>query len=264
MRTVHRARPASPAAREASTTYRIAVTLLRPPLMALTRRRWSGAEHLPRAGGFVVCSNHISHIDPLILTHFLHDNGFAPRFLAKESVFGVPVVGPIVRGAHQIPVRRESLDAGRALTEAVDAVRAGACVIIYPEATLTRDPQLWPMVGKSGATRLALATGCPVVPVAQWGAQRMLPPYAHRPRLWPPTQVQVRAGAPVDLSRFAGLPIERQVLRQATEVIMTAITGLLEQVRQAPAPDRRWDPREHGQTTIGRIGPARPGSQETG
>ena len=57
--------------------------------------------------------------------------------------------------------------------------------MIYPEGTLTRDPDLWPMTGKSGAARIALATGCPVIPVGQWGAQEILPPYAKKPRPLP-------------------------------------------------------------------------------
>jgi 1-acyl-sn-glycerol-3-phosphate acyltransferase len=62
---------------------------------------------------------------------------------------------------------------------------AGACVIVYPEGTATRDPDLWPMVGKTGAARLALTTGAPVISIAHWGAQDILPYGSKKPKLWP-------------------------------------------------------------------------------
>ena len=98
-------------AREFSRSYRLAVRLLRPPLTATTRRDWRGAENLPTDSGFVACSNHVSEIDPLTLAHFLVDHGWPPRFLAKQAVFEVPVIGRIITGAGQIPVKRNSTDA---------------------------------------------------------------------------------------------------------------------------------------------------------
>jgi 1-acyl-sn-glycerol-3-phosphate acyltransferase len=187
------------------------------------------------------------------LAHFLHDHDRPPRFLAKESIFRVPVVGRIVAGAGQIPVYRESATAGRALAPAVDAVGRGECVVVYPEATLTRDPGLWPMVGKTGAARIALTAGCPVIPIAQWGVQEMLPPYSNRPHLLPRTTIRVRAGAPVDLSGYAGRPLDVATLRSATDDILDAITGLLQGIRGGSPPPTRWDPRQHGQSSHGRF-----------
>ncbi|HSO65014.1 MAG TPA: 1-acyl-sn-glycerol-3-phosphate acyltransferase, partial [Ornithinibacter sp.] len=79
--------------------YRFVVALLRPLFMVFTRREWSGVEHLPGEGGFVVVTNHYSHLDPLVLGHFLVDHGFSPRYLGKIEVFRVPVIGWIVRKA---------------------------------------------------------------------------------------------------------------------------------------------------------------------
>lgn len=231
--------------------YRFAVALLRPPLMVLTRRDWHGGENLPPEQGFVAASNHISHLDPFTLAHFLHDHGCPPRYLAKESVFHLPIAGRIVAGAGQIPVYRETTDAHRALAAAMDAVRAGECVGIYPEATLTRDPELWPMVGKTGAARVALTTGCPVIPIAQWGVQDILWPYGKRVHLLPRKTVHVVAGPPVDLSAFAGKPLDAVTLRAATNAILDDIAALLAQLRGQAPPDQRWDPREHGQPVIG-------------
>lgn len=223
--------------------YRLAVVILRPLLMLLTRRDWRGAEHLPESGGILVVTNHVSHVDPLTFAHFVFDNGRLPRFLGKEALFRVFFVGAVLRGAKQIPVYRESADASRAFSAAVQAVRDGECVGFYPEATLTRDPELWPMVGKTGAARVALETGAPVIPIAQWGPQDLLPPYAKRPRLFPRTTMQVLAGPPVDLSEFAGRRIDGPLLKAATEKIMAAITEQLEQLRGEPAPAVRFDVR---------------------
>ena len=226
--------------------YRLAVVLLRPLLMVFTRREWRGAEHLPAEGGFVAVTNHVSHFDPLAFAHFLYDNGRLPRFLGKSSLFRVPVVGTILRGAGQIPVYRESTDAAKAFSAAVDAVRRGECVAIYPEATISRDPDLWPMAGKTGAARVALVTGAPVIPIAQWGPQDVLPPYAKGLRLLPRKTMHLLAGPPVDLRDFADRPVDAETLRLATEKIMTAVTVLLEEIRGEQAPDVRFDPRAAG------------------
>jgi 1-acyl-sn-glycerol-3-phosphate acyltransferase len=230
--------------------YRVAVVLLRPPMMLLTRRDWRGAEHLG-TGGIVVVVNHVSHFDPLTFAHFLYDNGRLPRFLAKAGLFKIFFVGSVLRGAKQIPVYRESTDAERAYSAAVEAVQRGECVAIYPEATLTRDPGLWPMLGKTGAARVALATNAPVIPLAQWGPQEVLPPYTKRPHFFPRRTMHVRAGAPVDLSEFAGRPVDAVLLRAVTEKIMVAVTELLEEIRGEQAPAVRFDPRREGLPSTG-------------
>ena len=225
--------------------YRFARGVLRPPLMALTRRDWRGQEHLPPSGGCVVVTNHISHFDPLTFAHYVNDAGRAPRFLGKASVFAVPGVGAILLNAGQIPVYRESRDATAAFRAAVAAVEEGECVAIYPEATLTRDPDLWPMLGKTGAARVALVTGCPVVPIAQWGAHHVLRPYAKVPHLLPRKTMHVWAGAPVDLSDLRGQELTSGLLRDAAERIIGAVTDLLAQIRGETPPAERYDPRRH-------------------
>jgi 1-acyl-sn-glycerol-3-phosphate acyltransferase len=182
-------------------------------------------------------------VDPLTLAHFLFDNGCPPRFLAKQAVFEMPVVGRIVAGAGQIPVKRGSVDAGLSLDAAVQAVRAGECVVVYPEGTLTRDPNLWPMAGKTGAARIALTTGAPVIPIAQWGAQDLLEPYGKRLHVFRHPLVHVWAGPPVDLSPWQGRPLDAAVLAEASEAILAAITGVLEEIRGERAPAERWDPK---------------------
>jgi 1-acyl-sn-glycerol-3-phosphate acyltransferase len=213
--------------------------------MVLTRRDWRGQENLPATGGCVVVTNHISHFDPLTFAHFVNDAGRAPRFLGKASVFEVPFVGSILRNAGQIPVYRESRDATAAFRAAVAAVEDGECVAIYPEATLTRDPDLWPMSGKTGAARVALETGCPVVPIAQWGAHELLRPYAKVPHLLPRKTMHVWAGPPVDLVDLRGKEMTASLLRDASERIIDAVTALLGDIRGEDAPEERFDPRRH-------------------
>lgn len=221
--------------------------------MLLTKRDWRGTEYVPD-GGAVVVVNHVSHVDPLTFAHFVYDNGRLPRFLAKDSVFKVPFVGMVVRGAKQIPVYRESGNASLAYAAAVAAVRDGELVAIYPEATLTRDPGGWPMVGKTGAARVALETGAPVIPVAQWGPQEILPPYTKRPKLLPRRMMHVRAGPPVDLTDVVGRPVDAELLQEVTERIMAAITDLLEQIRGEKAPAVRFDPKQAGLPRTGDPG----------
>lgn len=242
-------------------TYRAIIALLRPALMVLTRRDWAGGEHLPPSGGFVVAPNHLSYVDPLTFAHFLVDHGHAPFFLAKEEVFRLPVAGRLVAAAQQIPVDRNSGRARDAFRAGAAAVREGKCVAILPEGTLTRDPGLWPMTGKTGAARVALTTRCPVIPVAQWGPQEILAPYSTRLRLLPRRTVHLLAGPAVDLTDLYARPLDGATLQEATSRIMAAITALLEQLRGEVAPAERFDPRAAGVADTGnpmRPGPRRP------
>lgn len=243
--------------RHAPPAYRFVVAVLRPWLMTFTRRDWRGVEHLPRDRGFVAVSNHVSHLDAFVFAHFLNDAGIVPHFLGKIEVFRIPVLGAIVRAADQIPVHRESGRASDSYAAAVAAIREGKCVGIYPEGTLTREPDLWPMRGKTGAARVALETQCPVVPVASWGAQDVLPPYGHRPSLLPRHTISMRAAAPVDLSDLYDEPVTAEVLAEATERIMAALTAGVEELRGERAPAVRYDPREHGLPVTGRPRSAR-------
>ena len=214
--------------------------ILRPILFAVTKRRWSGIEHLPRDTGFVVAANHATMVDPVTTTHYLWDNGFAARILAKESLFRVPVLGAVLRSVGMVPVHRGTARAADSLRGAVDAVAAGECVMVFPEGTLTRDPDLWPMAAKTGVARIALATRAPVVPVAQWGTHRLLPRYGKMLRPVPRKTVTVVAGPPVDLSDLYDRPQDAATLREATDRVMAAITGLLEEIRGEDAPAERF------------------------
>jgi 1-acyl-sn-glycerol-3-phosphate acyltransferase len=234
-----------------SADFRFAVVVLKPLLWAFTRHHWTDGTKLPAHGGYVIAANHVSHVDPVTMAHFVYDHGRLPRYLAKASLFDVGFVGGVLRRTGQIPVHRLSSDAASAFGSAVEAVRRGEVVIVYPEGTITRQPDMWPMVGKTGAARIALAAGCEVYPVAQWGAQDLLAPYAKKPRLLPPASIRMKAGDPVDLDDLRGQPLTPAVLREATERIMAAITALLEDVRGETAPTGRFDPKKAGVREIG-------------
>lgn len=227
------------------------VAIVKPTLLALTRHQWVDGHKLPAEGGCVLVSNHVSHLDPFTFAHFVYDNGRLPRFLAKSEVFDLPVGGRLVRNAGQIPVYRLSTDASQAFRAAVDAVNAGECVVIYPEGTISRDPGLWPMVGKTGAARIALSTGAPVIPIAQWGANEILAPYAKKPSLFPRKTIRMKAGDPVPLDDLRGRPLTPAVLREATNRIMDAVTVLLADIRGETPPETRFDPRVAGVRQIG-------------
>ena len=227
------------------------VAIVKPPLLALTRRRWIDGHKLPAEGGCVVVSNHISHLDPFTFAHFIYDHGRIPRYLAKREVFDIPLGGKLASGAGQIPVNRLTTDAADAFSAAVAAVNNGECVVVYPEGTISREPDLWPMAGKTGAARIALTTGCPVIPIAQWGAHNILAPYAKKPRLLPRKLITMKAGDSVDLEDLRDQPLTPDVLRQATTRIMDAVTGLLADIRDGHPPGVRFDPRTAGVRQIG-------------
>ncbi|MFJ8685366.1 lysophospholipid acyltransferase family protein [Micromonospora wenchangensis] len=215
---------------------RFAVALVKPVMLAWTRRTWHGVEQLRRPGGVIIVPNHISHADPLVCAHFIYDAGRWPQFLGKASVFRVPVVGYILHRCRQIPVERETATAVKSLDRLIAALDAGGAVVIYPEGTITREPQLWPMKGKTGAARLALATGAPVVPVVMWGPERLFDPRTGRVGLRPRTPVTVLAGPPVDLNRWAGATPSRVVLEEMTDQIMLTLRDLLAGVRGGTPP----------------------------
>lgn len=227
-----------------SFTYRLAAGILKPLLAVVGTKDWQGAEHLPTSGGYIVAANHMTNLDPLTFAHFVYDSSRPPRILAKASLWKIPVLKGILDRTGMIPVHRGTSGAASSLADAVRQLEAGECVAVFPEGTLTRDPDLWPMVGKTGAARLALSSGVPVIPVAQWGPQLILPQYSKRLHPFPRKKVSIHAGPPVDLSDLRGRPQDSAVLTEATERIMAAITALLEEIRGEKAPAVRYDMRK--------------------
>ena len=229
--------------------------ILHPLLRLLIRNQWAGKENIPETGGIILAPNHLSYADwPTIA---LFSDSYArryPVFMIKSPVFGVKFIGALLTKVGQLPVYRGRGDAGLVLKQAEKALAAGACVIVYPEGTASRDPELWPMVGKTGAARLALSTGAPVIPIAHWGAQEILPYGTKKPHLFPRKTVRMVAGPPVDLSAYAGQRLGASTLRAATADIMADITALLAKIRQETPPAAPWDLDAGGRVALGRTG----------
>lgn len=206
------------------------IVLIWPFLMLMTKRDRKGAENLPVEGGYVIAANHLSYVDPFTFAHWMVDNGIPPRFLAKDTLFSIPVAGWLLHQVQQIPVYRGTKDAVKALSAAVEAVRSGGVIAIYPEGTMTRDPDAWPMTGRTGAVRIAHAAGVPVVPVAQWGPQAIMWPYRKGSHWFPRKTMSVRVGQPIDMSELGADPTEEQFAAM-TDRVMDAITELMIEIR---------------------------------
>ncbi|MFT4231361.1 MAG: lysophospholipid acyltransferase family protein [Leucobacter sp.] len=251
-------RSRSSAEKRRPSVFWLLAALLLPPWSLMARYRFTPQSKLPQTGPFILAPNHYSEIDPLAMGAAVWHLGRLPRFMAKASLFKVPVVGWLLRSSGQIPVEREGAVRSRAsganpMGAAGALIEREAGVIVYPEGTLTRDPDLWPMRGKSGAIRLALETGIPLIPVAHWGTQRLMPRYGKRIHPFPRKTIHVAVGEPIDLSRFAGRHPDQKVISEATGELMGAITALLAQLRGEQPPAERWDPSQHQQSETGRF-----------
>ena len=239
---------------EKTPVFRLMALIAVPPISLIAKLKLSGVEHVPKTGAFVLAPNHYSEIDPLVTGIAMWKLGRMPHYLAKASLFDVPVVGRLLHASGQIPVQRaESGKRSDPLGAAGMIAEQGLAVVIYPEGSLTRDPDLWPMRGKTGAVRTALEQGIPIIPAAHWGTQLVMPRYAKKISLFPRKTIQVRFGPAVDLSDFADRPHDSAVLAEATDVVMNAITALFEELRGETAPIERWDPSKHNQKDTGRF-----------
>lgn len=223
--------------------YRVAAFLLYRPILTSTVRDYRGAGHLPATGGVVIAANHLSWFDPLAVALLCWEAGRPARFLAKDGVFKVPGLGPFLRSAGQIPVVRGSADAVKSFHAAVEAARAGEVVVVFPEATITRDPELWPMQAKTGAVRIAATAGVPLLPVALWGSQWILPYGTYLPRLPARRTLSLRMGPPVDLNGINPTVPTMDELLATTTRVMDTITTMLADIRGEPRPAGRFNPR---------------------
>jgi 1-acyl-sn-glycerol-3-phosphate acyltransferase len=209
----------------------------------LTRQDWGPSDTLPKTGGVLVVANHISNFDPPVVAHYLVWNGRWPRALGKSEIWKVPLLGRLATACGQIRVERNTSRARDSLIHAEEALAAGECILIYPEGTRTADPDLWPMTARPGAARLALKTGCPVIPLGQWGAQDVMPGKKLTwPRVVPRRTMHMRLGEPVDLSDLVGRS-DPAAVALASRRIMAAVTALVAQARGEEPPADVFDPR---------------------
>ena len=218
----------------------VCILVVYPVASLMFRLRYRHGERLPARGPVLLVANHVSILDPLACGRMVFDNGRIPHFLAKESVFK-GFAGTLLRGAGQIPVKRFTRNAHDALDAARADLEAGNVIVIYPEGSVTRDPDWWPMQPSTGAARLALTTDAVVVPVAQWGPQRVHDYHSKKLRLRFRAPADYLLGEPVDLDALraelrAGRPLTAELLRETTDMIMGRVRDLLAELRDEPAP----------------------------
>lgn len=202
--------------------YVAARSLLWPPLRFGIRWTIEGDQTIPVRGPVILASNHVSYLDPLVLAYLADQRHRRVRFLAKAELFDKRPLGSILRGAHQIPVKRGTSDAASSLDAAVAALGQGECVTVFPEGTISLD--LEPMVGKSGTARLAQQSGVPVTPVGLWGMHRVM--FKGRKPSWRTGVAEtVVVGPPIRIA-----PDED--VREATDRIMQAICAQVARARE--------------------------------
>jgi 1-acyl-sn-glycerol-3-phosphate acyltransferase len=240
---------------ERNGTVRFVAGVISPVMRLMFGLRVRGAEKLPKEGAFIVVSNHLTKVDALAVAYFLfHQQRRTPHFLAKEGLFRLPVIGKLLIGAGQIPVYRSV--AGKndePLRAAYECLRHGGVITIFPEGTLTRDPDLWPMRGRTGAVRLAIEGNVPVFPIGHWGDQEILPRYTSKLRggFW--KKVDLLVGDEIDLRHYRIGRVSVSELSDATEMVMNKITELVEELRGEKAPEKRFDPVANGMQAVGNF-----------
>lgn len=218
--------------------YRVMEGALRPPFQLWFNWRFEGLERVPPQGPLIVAGNHLSYLDPFAHAYFVVKAGRRPRFLAKQELFETPLIGTVLRGAGQIPVKRGTGD--QSPLEAASRVLAdGEVVVVYPEGTTTStNADFSPGPGKTGVLRLALATGVPILPVATWGGQYVWRKSGRQSVAFG-RPIWLRAGEPMDVrARVGGAEASGSELRMLTDELMAQLSTLVEQLRaRYPA---RW------------------------
>jgi 1-acyl-sn-glycerol-3-phosphate acyltransferase len=222
----------------------LCILVVYPVASLLFRLRYRHGERIPPTGPVLLVANHVSILDPIACARLVFDSGRIPHFLAKESLFK-GAAGTILRAAGQIPVARFTGDARGSVSAAQADLAAGNVIVIYPEGSVTRDPDWWPMEARTGVARLALTTGAVVVPVAQWGPHRVHDYHTKQLHLRLRAPADYLVGEPVDLSGLraevaAGRPLTADLLREPTELIMSRVRDQLAEVRGEPAPAAFW------------------------
>ena len=216
--------------------YHIDKTVALWPVVFWFRWHFECLESIPAQGPAIVVCNHISYLDPWTNSYAIMKAGRRPRFLAKEELFNIPVVGMALRGANQIPVRRGTGDK-TPLLRAQQAVEAGEVVVIYPEGTVTKRPDHLPMQGKTGAVRLSVATGVPITPMASWGSQAVWQK-SGRGSIKIGRPVWVKVGPALDFSSRRSEADDRAAITAMTAEMLASLTDLVLDVRERYP--KRW------------------------
>ena len=216
--------------------FHFAAGVLRPLVGVWFNWRFEGLEHIPEEGPLLLACNHISYFDPLAQGYFLEKANRRPRFLAKSELYDHWLLKRVLEGTKQIPVHRGT-GSKTPVEEAKRALANGEAVMIYPEGTVTRNPDFTPMEAKTGIARLTLGTDVPVLPVAVWGSQHVWQRDGARSLKFG-RPIWVKAGVPMDFSEFEGQQDDPAVLRKVTEQVMDELTRLVNDLRSRYP--KRW------------------------
>ena len=220
-------------------TYPLVVVAAQAATRALRLRvDVTGAEHVPRRGGAVLALNHISYVDFVYGGLAANPSRRLVRFMAKRELFDHSLVGPLMRSLHHIEVDRGAGEAS--FRTAVDFLRQGEAVGIFPEATISRSMELKEF--KTGAVRIAGEAGVPIIPVIMWGTQRMMTK-DHPKDFSRGKTIAITVGAPLH-------PTGKDPVAETAE-LRTVMAGLLERtIRDYPAveqpPGSWWLPASYG------------------
>ncbi|MCX6485754.1 MAG: lysophospholipid acyltransferase family protein [Rhodoluna sp.] len=233
---------------------RVVAYILGPLVHLLFWVKLEGKEKLPKTGAYILVFNHVTHLDPLVVAYAtFYGLKRGPHFLAKGNLFKVPVLGPLLLAAGQVPVYRNGRRNVEPMAAAYRFLDAGHVITIFPEGTLTREPNGWPMRGKTGSVRMAIEANVPIYSVGQWGSEVVLPTYTKKLRPKPWHKVRVLIGEEINLEKFRGRKISTEELKDATRIVMTAITKQVEILRDSKAPKKLYDPADHGQSQFGNF-----------
>lgn len=239
--------------RESNFAFVLVAMVLAPILRLMFNIKTTGKENLPQ-GGYILVGNHLSYLDPFSFAYsvYIHMKR-VPHYLAKESIFRIPIIGKILPKVGQIPVYRGGRSNEEPLRAAKEYLKAGQVVVVFPEGTLTRDPGQWPMRGKAGAIRLAVELGLPIVPCGQWGVQKVLGNYSKKFRPNPFHTVRVKIGKPMFFKELENKTPSAKELSDATDKVMREISAIVGELRGETPPKELWDPTKVGQSEIGNF-----------
>jgi 1-acyl-sn-glycerol-3-phosphate acyltransferase len=195
--------------------------ILKPPLLGMYSIKKEGLENVPKKGAAIIAANHVSFLDSFFIPLVVKMRKVT--YLAKADYFKTWKTSWFFKAAGQISCEREGgSKSEQSLQIALDVLKSGNLLGIYPEGTRSPDGRLYR--GRTGVARLALAAGVPVIPVGLVGTETVMPKEAKLPKF--SGKVQVRFGKPLDFSRFADKERDRFVLRSITDEIMYEIMQL--------------------------------------
>lgn len=217
----------------------------------LARVRVRGAHNIPAEGSALLVLNHVSHLDPIFDAVTVHRSARVPRFMAKNSLWNLPLVRNVLVGVEQIPVYRGTADARKSLREAHSGLENGKVLVIYPDGTITKDPDGWPMTPKVGVARLALANDIPVIPAARYGTREIYDHYNKKFRPFPRKTVNYVIGEPLDLSAYRGEEPDVETIRAVANLAMGRVRELLGEIREEQPPTAFYAPARKNKGTDG-------------